>query len=400
MSTVTITELTQNVTVEETTQNITVSGASSFPITIEYNATVVEGGQGAPGQDGADGDPGVGVPVGGTAGQILTKVDSTDYNTTWAAAPVTGLQNVVEDTTPELGGNLVLGSNSIVASAATAGTTYIKSGQTNGIDIATDKDISILTSQATGNVYISTTGSGPTSAVYVPGTKFYTSSIAPTTGAVISSSSPAGLNLTTNSGTNAGYIRLNPGANTNIEVAPNGTGDVLLTADTVRLGDANATATLTTNGTGNLTLNTNSGSNSGNITISAGANGNISIAPNGTGIISTTGHIIPSANIAYDLGSATNRFRTLYLSGNTIDLGGTTISAVDGGLVVESDQQLKAIASTDYVDEVFSTAITTVSESQPQIAVIGEQWFNPTTQILSVYTATGWVQVSADDLQF
>jgi len=39
------------------------------------------------------------------------------------------------------------------------------------------------------------------------------------------------------------------------------------------------------------------------------------------------GHVVPDQNIAYDLGSASNRFRDLYLSGNTIDLGGATISS-------------------------------------------------------------------------
>ena len=37
-------------------------------------------------------------------------------------------------------------------------------------------------------------------------------------------------------------------------------------------------------------------------------------------------HIIPSADITYDLGSATYRFRDLYLSGNSIQLGNRTIS--------------------------------------------------------------------------
>ena len=41
----------------------------------------------------------------------------------------------------------------------------------------------------------------------------------------------------------------------------------------------------------------------------------------------TTGHIIPSANITYDLGSNTNRFRDLYLSSNTLYLGNTVVSA-------------------------------------------------------------------------
>lgn len=37
-------------------------------------------------------------------------------------------------------------------------------------------------------------------------------------------------------------------------------------------------------------------------------------------------HVLPSANIIYDLGSPTQRFRDLYLSGNTIQLGETTLS--------------------------------------------------------------------------
>jgi len=44
------------------------------------------------------------------------------------------------------------------------------------------------------------------------------------------------------------------------------------------------------------------------------------------------GNIIPDADVAYDLGSATNRFRDLYLSGSTIDLGGSTLSVVSGEL--------------------------------------------------------------------
>lgn len=46
----------------------------------------VDGLPGAAGADGAtgpQGDPGPGVAIGGTAGQVLTKVDATDYNTTW-----------------------------------------------------------------------------------------------------------------------------------------------------------------------------------------------------------------------------------------------------------------------------------------------------------------------------
>jgi hypothetical protein len=72
-------------------------------------------------------------------------------------------------------------------------------------------------------------------------------------------------------------------SNGNIELAPNGTGDVYLTADTVRVGDSNANVTITTNGTGDLILNTNNGSNSGVITIQDGLDNDITLVPAGTG---------------------------------------------------------------------------------------------------------------------
>jgi hypothetical protein len=74
-------------------------------------------------------------------------------------------------------------------------------------------------------------------------------------------------------------------SNRDIDIIPNGTGDVNLGADTVQVGDNNADATITTQGTGDLTLNTNNGTNSGSIVIADGANGHIDITTNGTGTI-------------------------------------------------------------------------------------------------------------------
>ena len=74
-------------------------------------------------------------------------------------------------------------------------------------------------------------------------------------------------------------------SNADIDIIPNGTGDVNLGADTVQVGDLNADATLTTQGTGDLILNTNNGTNAGNITLADGANGNIEFTNNGTGVI-------------------------------------------------------------------------------------------------------------------
>lgn len=47
------------------------------------------------------------------------------------------------------------------------------------------------------------------------------------------------------------------------------------------------------------------------------------------------GNIIPNQDITYNLGSPSYRFKEVYLSGNTIDLGGTRISADNGVLLVD-----------------------------------------------------------------
>tara|TARA_B110000483_G_scaffold238401_1_gene314955 strand:+ start:672 stop:2027 length:1356 start_codon:yes stop_codon:yes gene_type:complete len=47
-----------------------------------------------------------------------------------------------------------------------------------------------------------------------------------------------------------------------------------------------------------------------------------------------TGHLIPDANEAYDLGNANYKFRDLYMSGNTLYMGGQPLSIVNGALTL------------------------------------------------------------------
>ena len=84
-------------------------------------------------------------------------------------------------------------------------------------------------------------------------------------------------------------------SDTDIDIIPNGTGDVNLGADTVQVGDNNANATITTQGTGDLILNTNNGTNAGTLTMEDGVDGNINIAPNGAGILQGGGAAIKIA---------------------------------------------------------------------------------------------------------
>ena len=57
------------------------------------------------------------------------------------------------------------------------------------------------------------------------------------------------------------------------------------------------------------------------------------------GNIKIAGHIIPTSNISYDLGTSNNKWRDLYLSGNTIYLGSTLISTDSNtkGLVLKDN---------------------------------------------------------------
>ena len=82
----------------------------------------------------------------------------------------------------------------------------------------------------------------------------------------------------------ASSIKSPNASNSPIVIAPDGTGDVHLNADSVRIGDNNADATIATRGTGDLIITTHEGSaNEGIVRLYDGANGNITLTPNGTG---------------------------------------------------------------------------------------------------------------------
>lgn len=75
----------------------------------------------------------------------------------------------------------------------------------------------------------------------------------------------------------------------------------------------------------------------------------------------TTGHLIPRETLVYDLGSEEYRFRDLYLSGNTIILGETTISSNENG---ELNLQEGATVGGDLIaSEVYVNSAVSVEES-------------------------------------
>jgi len=152
--------------------------------------------------------------------------------------------------------------------------------------------------------------------------------------ATITSWGTGGIRLNTNAGTNSGHIHINSGANGNILLVTNGTGDVLLRADTVQIGDLNATANLTTRGIGDLVLDTNAGTTSGNIVIEQGTNQPITITPHGSGSVVITADTLDVSGKATNIAIIDNSATSLtikegsnsYLTFNTANSGGSKIS--------------------------------------------------------------------------
>ena len=68
--------------------------------------------------------------------------------------------------------------------------------------------------------------------------------------------------------------------------------------------------------------------------------------------ISIEGNIVPTANITYDLGTSSNRFKDLYLSGNTINLGTTAISVTSDNEIDFSDSANTSVKRKLVVDEI------------------------------------------------
>ena len=207
----------------------------------------------------------------------------------------TGISDVVDDTSPQLGGDLDTNSFNIAFDDAHGINDENGNEQIIFQTTASAVNQFDITNAATGNApSISATGgdSNIDVALIPKGTgetKIGTGAAA----ATLTSSGAHDLVLDTNSGTNSGTITITDGANGNITLEPNGTGDVVASADTLTVGDSGAAAVINSNGAGTLTLttggasdlilNTNGGTNAGTITLTDGSNGDITIAPDADG---------------------------------------------------------------------------------------------------------------------
>ena len=181
-------------------------------------------------------------------------------------------------------------------------------------------------------------------------------------------------------------------SNAHINVIPHGTGNVTLQTDTLQLGSSAENVIVTTNSTGDLTLNTNSGTNSGSIVIADGANNNITLTPNGSGNVVLDNHTWPAADgsanqVLQTNGSGVLSFTTISSSAITdtdndtkiqveegsdddtirFDISGTEqIVLVDGVLKPTTDNDIDlGTSSLEFKDAFFDGTVTSDAFAGP-----------------------------------
>ena len=176
----------------------------------------------------------------------------------------TGISDVVDDTSPQLGGNLDTNSHNILIDDAH----FIADENSN------DQIIFQTTSSAVNQFDVTNAATGNAPSISATGDD----------------------------------------SNIDIALIPKGTGET-------KVGTGSADATITSSGAHNLILDTNSGTNSGVITIVDGANGNITITPNGSGNIVLDGLTFPNADGSADQALITNGSGTLSFGSAGISTG-------------------------------------------------------------------------------
>lgn len=110
------------------------------------------------------------------------------------------------------------------------------------------------------------------------------------------------------------------------------------------------------------------------------------------------GNIIPDTDVTYDIGSATKRFRDLYLSGSTIDLGGTTLSVVGGQLQIDGTDIADVVvanAKTDSLTTSSGNNVLTVSDTDASGLVVIRGGNTVTNIALAGKTAQGAATVES-----
>jgi hypothetical protein len=101
--------------------------------------------------------------------------------------------------------------------------------------------------------------------------------------------------------------------------------------------------------------------------------------------------IVPSANVTYDLGTADNAFRDLYLSGSSINLGGATITATGSTVTLPAGS---SVGGTEIGTGGGTTVYATLDQLPRSGVDTGTTAFVTSTSRFYIYNGTGWFNVA------
>ena len=147
--------------------------------------------------------------------------------------------------------------------------------------------------------------------------------------------------------------------------------------------------------------------NDGNIFIGDSSNRAITASLNTSVqnyLSNVSGHIIPDTDVTYDLGSSTHKFRDLYLSGNSITLGGIILTEHSGALQVHTTGggSAQPFATVSYVDtelaSLVDSAPTTLDTLNELAAALGDDpnFATTITNLIGTKLATADFNTTAD----
>jgi len=147
---------------------------------------------------------------------------------------------------------------------------------------------------------------------------------------------------------------------------------------------------LTGIGNANYAPNANFANYAGNVTVSSQPNitsvgtlTTLSVAGNASvgNLLATAvvSNLIPNSNVTYNLGNSTNRWKDLYLSGNSVFLGEVTLSAdgnslsINGGTGNIISNNLSNVPAANVIGQVSNALVSSkvYSNSQPNITSVG-----------------------------
>lgn len=223
-----------------------------------------------------------------------------------AVGTTTGLGEVVEDTSPQLGGNLDVNGFKIVS--VSNGNITI---EPNGVgDIYLKKDIflgtGVISHETLGGDITITTNDviGGTTQVKLDASS---NRVELDAANVRVGSLNSGASITTNGtgnlalSSNSSAITIEDSVTGHITVAPGGTGQVKLESTTVSVSSGTASAVITTPGVGGITVRPNSNTGASLVVQGSSTAGNLTLTPSGTGVINLAGPV----NINSTAGSPT-----------------------------------------------------------------------------------------------